>query len=350
MKIKLSILALSILSINQASAYELTDNFALGMYGSAGYGQLEQGDNDFTAIESSTNAYLEVTVKEHFKLMADYNFQTLDLDEEDSESMSGGDIYQGYAQFENKALDIKVGRFADFNAKGYNNLNLSDKMIKSNVTERNVFASSVISTIDGVSFGYSNPIYGGVFESTIYGGVNTQKDSNLDDSLETESGLFGLNFDLKTENHGFLVGFKYSDYSDGFSSEIYSTEEDFNKFTAFFTYNYINEYFFFDGSYQYDYFDLGGEIAIEDEEGNEERIPADDQYIIDVKLGTNIAGFKPYIGFNQYRFKEEDELNTTSVGVKYDYKGFGFLAEARKEEMKDQEDNEVIFGQIFYNF
>lgn len=352
-KIKFSVLSLTILSSMNAFSYEAFDFFSLGMYGDIEYNDVEKSElfPENAQLMSTTNAYLSLNFKEKFKIYADYNYNTLDLDFNNQNIVQkNGDLYQAYLQYYTKNIDFKLGRFADYNSKGQNSLLTTDKLLKTQITDREVFGQSKVSKIDGVSIGYINPVYGGSFESTFYGGLKTQSEG-LDYLVpEIESTLVGLNFNLDTNEHNFILGFNYSNYDEDYTyiadNKIKTFEEEFDVFSTYATYQYVDEHFFAEASYRYDYLDLKGKETELDEDEN----PIfDDQSFLDLKIGTVIYGFKPYIGYNLYYLKDNDNLNTLSFGVRYDYHSFGALIEASKAEQYSGDDVENIYFKFYYS-
>lgn len=342
---KLSLLTLSILSSNTAFSYEVYDSLSLGIYGDAEYSNNEfNTKEDNTEIKSSTNAYINLNFKEKYTLMLDYNYQSLNLENDSIDKSEGiGNIYQAYAGYETQSVNLKMGRFANYNSKGYNSLFISDKLLTSTISNHNIIGDSRISFIDGASLAYIVPLEGGDFKTTIYGGINTQLSGtdSLDMEEENESSIVGANIDMNANGHRFLSGVKYSSYSDGLKSGDLEITDEVDKFTFYVTYQYESDRFFTDTTYRYDVLDTNEEL--------EEDQSMPDQSIIDLKIGTKLYGFKPYIGYNEYEFTEDSNSTTISYGVRYDYKGLGFVLEKNEREFESEKEN-VISGKMFYNF
>lgn len=316
---------LATLSSSTAFAYEVKDNINTGLYGEVTF--VDYDGTGTQILKSNTNAYVDLTFKEFFGIYLDVNHQTNNYEEKNGfdSDFSETDLYQGYASFDHNSFQLKAGRFADFHVKGDNALDLSKVIIDSSISPLTVLGQAKYSTIDGLAVTYRAPLNrNGVFSSTFYGGMNTQKYANdLEKGMEStsEGSKYGVHFDIKKEGHSFIVGAHVAELDKIDLSDLTLKSEKSNDYFNFYTaYKYEGDVFFSDNAFMYGKFDEG-DIDIE-------------QTVVDLKIGTNMKGFKPFIGFNSLE-NMDNKYTTMSYGIRYDFHGFGAIL--KKEDIKQEE-------------
>lgn len=343
--LKIKTLALCVFSAcvsSNALAYEVLDNFKVGAYGGATFADYDGSGTQ--VIKSNTNGYVDLEFKEKFQFMVDVNYQTnqQDLDSGESSSFNEADLYQAFAAYNTQSFSLKVGRFADFYAKGENALNVSEAIVDPSFAPLTVLGQSTYSTIDGLALTYRAPLHGGIFSGTFFSGNNTQKyayDQEIGMELTGEGMKYGVHFNIEKGNHNFILGGHLAELDKvDLANKVVDDTKTNDYFNYYSAYRYDNDMFFSDNVFMAGKFDEG-DTDIE-------------QTIIDFKLGAKFMGFKPFIGMNYFKNMAE-KYETMTYGVRYDYKGIGAMIKRdqieKKEGITDIDDHRTTFS-VFYSF
>ncbi len=286
-------------SASSAMAVEVTDNLSMGLYGSAKYEEVKDTDNK--AFLTTQNVYASYIFADHFEVMVDFNAQlnSFDINGSDLDSETY-EVYQAYLSYQHdESSEIIVGRFANINPKGYNSLNDMDSLIGVDMGPIKALGNASYTHIDGMLFRYNEPLNGGEFSATFYGG---QQQIILGEEQEYSGYKVAATFGFDIDGHNFLTGYEIGELEDDNDFDVDLEKVEYENY--FITYQFETESFFTDNTY----------IVSNYEDGDFE-----DSKILDLKLGVKMLGFKPFIGFNQTEIGDE-KIDTNVYGVRYEFK------------------------------